>query len=101
VAVALVGGLHPAGVLLAALFFGGLVAGSNEMQRTAGVSSVIVSVIQGLVLLLLIAGPRARMRLPRGTEHEEALAADQRFDEEVTAERGQRGLASNSREEPR
>lgn len=61
IAVALVGGLHPVGVLLAALFFGGLVAGSNEMQRTAGVSSVIASVIQALALFLLIAGPRRRV----------------------------------------
>jgi ABC-type uncharacterized transport system permease subunit len=41
-------------VLLAALFFGGMVAGSNEMQRTAGVSSVIAYVIQALAVFLLI-----------------------------------------------
>jgi ABC-type uncharacterized transport system permease subunit len=60
IAVALVGSSHPLGVLLAALFFGGVVAGSNEMQRTAGVSSVIASVVQALALFLLIAGPRPR-----------------------------------------
>jgi simple sugar transport system permease protein len=60
IAVALVGRLHPLGVLLAALFFGALVAGSNEMQRTAGVSSVIASVMQAVVLLLLISAPRGR-----------------------------------------
>jgi simple sugar transport system permease protein len=54
IAVALVGQLHPVGVLLAALFFGGMVAGSNEMQRTAGVSSVIAYVIQALAVFLLI-----------------------------------------------
>jgi general nucleoside transport system permease protein len=68
IAVALVGGLHPVGVLLAALFFGGLVAGSNEMQRTAGVSSVIASVIQALALFLLIAGPRFRGATGRESE---------------------------------
>ena len=36
IAVALVGQLHPVGVLLSALFFGALVAGSNEMQRMCG-----------------------------------------------------------------
>jgi ABC-type uncharacterized transport system permease subunit len=54
IAVALVGGLRPLGVLLAALFFGALTAGSNEMQRAAGVSSVIALVVQALLLLLLI-----------------------------------------------
>lgn len=58
IAVALLGQLHPVGVLLAALFFGGLTAGSNEMQRTAGVSSVIAYVIQALAVLFLIAAPR-------------------------------------------
>jgi simple sugar transport system permease protein len=55
IAVALLGGLRPLRVLIAALFFGGLTAGSNEMQRTTGVSSVIGLVVQGLLLLLLIA----------------------------------------------
>ncbi len=59
IAVALVGRLHPIGVLFAALFFGALVAGSNEMQRTAGVSSVIASVIQALAVFLLITAPHA------------------------------------------
>jgi simple sugar transport system permease protein len=62
IAVALVGQLHPIGVLLSALFFGALVAGSNEMQRTAGVSSVIAYVIQALVVFLLIAWPQTRVR---------------------------------------
>ena len=57
IAVALVGRLHPLGVLLAAFFFGALMAGSNEMQRTAGVSSVIAYVIQAVALLALIAWP--------------------------------------------
>jgi ABC-type uncharacterized transport system permease subunit len=62
IAVALVGQLHPVGVLLSALFFGALVAGSNEMQRTAGVSSVIAYVIQALAVFLLIAWPQPRVR---------------------------------------
>jgi ABC-type uncharacterized transport system permease subunit len=54
IAVALLGRLHPAGVVVAALFFGALDAGSNAMQRTAGVSSVLVSVIQGTVVVFLV-----------------------------------------------
>jgi simple sugar transport system permease protein len=64
VAVALVGRLHPIGVVLAALFFGGLVAGSHEMQRAAGVSSVIAYVIQALALFLLITSPGRSRDVP-------------------------------------
>jgi general nucleoside transport system permease protein len=64
VAVALVGRLHPVGVLLAALFFGTLLAGSNEMQRAAGVSSVIVYVIQAIALLALVSLPGVGSKLP-------------------------------------
>ncbi len=63
IAVALLGRLHPAGVAAAAVLFGALEAGSSSMQRTAGVSSVLVSVIQAAVIFsLLAAEPR---RLPR------------------------------------
>lgn len=55
IAVALLARLHPAGVLLAALFFGALAAGSGAMQRTAGVSAVLTSVVQGVTILLLLA----------------------------------------------
>lgn len=58
IAVALLGRLHPLGVVAAGLFFGGLRAGSNEMQRAAGVSAVVVYVLQGLVILLIAAAPR-------------------------------------------
>jgi simple sugar transport system permease protein len=45
-------------VILAALLFGALEAGSSAMQRAAGVSSVLVSVIQATVILSLIAVER-------------------------------------------
>lgn len=54
IAVALLGRLHPAGVIAAAFFFGALDAGSNAMQRVAGVSSVLVSVIQATVILFML-----------------------------------------------
>jgi simple sugar transport system permease protein len=66
IAVALLGRLHPVGVMLAAILFGALEAGSGAMQRTAGVSSVLVSVIQATVIFSLIAverrGPASRKR---------------------------------------
>jgi len=55
IAVALLGRLHPAGVVAAAVFFGALDAGSTAMQSAAGVSSVLVSVIQATVIFSLIA----------------------------------------------
>jgi simple sugar transport system permease protein len=60
IAVALLGRLHPAGVVLAAILFGALEAGSGAMQRAAGVSSVLVSVIQATVIFSLIAVERRR-----------------------------------------
>ncbi len=55
IAVALLGRLDPWGVLLAGLLFGILEAGSMSMQRVAGVSAVIVSLIQGCVIFALAA----------------------------------------------
>jgi simple sugar transport system permease protein len=57
IAVALLGRLHPVGVLFAALFFGAMAAGAGEMQRSAGVSSVLVYVIQAIAIFLAIALP--------------------------------------------
>lgn len=54
IAVALLGRLHPAGVILAAGFFAALDTGSTAMQGSAGVSAVLVSVIQAMVIFSLI-----------------------------------------------
>jgi general nucleoside transport system permease protein len=64
IAVALLGRLDPLGVVVAALFFGVLEAGSNAMQRSAGVSAVLVLVIQATVILFLVALERTRIFLP-------------------------------------
>ncbi len=65
IAVALLGRLHPAGVAAAAIFFAVLEAGSDTMQRTAGIPSVLVSVVQGTVILVLV-GLERREWLARG-----------------------------------
>jgi ABC-type uncharacterized transport system permease subunit len=54
VAVALLGRLNPYGIVAAALFFGALTAGSGSMERSAGVSSVLVYVLQAVTLLVLL-----------------------------------------------
>jgi ABC-type uncharacterized transport system permease subunit len=55
VAVALLGRLNPGGIVLAALFFGGLTAGSETMESQAGISHNLVYVIQAIALLVLLA----------------------------------------------
>ncbi|GMV80992.1 MAG: hypothetical protein AMXMBFR7_21760 [Planctomycetota bacterium] len=61
IAVALVAGLHPLGVLPAALFFGLLETGARSMERSAGVPSQVVYLVEGLLILaLLVRG----LRLP-------------------------------------
>jgi simple sugar transport system permease protein len=51
IAVALLGALRPGGVIAAACFFAALSAGASAMERSAGVSSVLVAAVQGCTLL--------------------------------------------------
>jgi len=64
IAVALLGRLSPVGVVGAAVFFGILDAGSNAMQRVAGVSAVLVSIVQATVILFLVALEHRRSTMP-------------------------------------
>jgi ABC-type uncharacterized transport system permease subunit len=45
---------------VAALLFGALEAGSSAMQREAGISSVLVSIIQATVILFLVAAEHGK-----------------------------------------
>ncbi|HLW69145.1 MAG TPA: ABC transporter permease [Candidatus Binataceae bacterium] len=58
IAVALVAQLNPLAIIPSAIFFGALDNGAQSMQRTAGVSPVLVQVIQALVIILLLAFDR-------------------------------------------
>jgi simple sugar transport system permease protein len=60
IAVALIARLDPLGVVAAAVLFGALEAGASAMQRDAGVPSVIVSVVEALIILTVLAAERAR-----------------------------------------
>jgi simple sugar transport system permease protein len=53
--VAILGASHPLGVVLAALFWGGLANGAVEMESAVGVSRYLVVVIQSLVVLAVAA----------------------------------------------
>jgi simple sugar transport system permease protein len=67
--VALLGGLHPVGTLFSALFFGALTAGSGNLSRFSGVSSVLIYVIQAAAVLAVV-GARAWQSRRAGAERE-------------------------------
>ena len=54
IVVALFGGLHPFGILPAAVFFGLLLVGADMTQRSAGVPANMVLVIQGAIILAIV-----------------------------------------------
>jgi ABC-type uncharacterized transport system permease subunit len=77
IAVALLGYTHPVGVTLAAVFFGGLRAGFNAVQRTEGLPLALAQVVQGLTLILVVASvalPRLRSMLRRKEAVDGAVA---------------------------
>lgn len=55
IAVALLAQLHPLGTIASAFFFGALTTGAGELQRTAGVSSMVATLAQAVVILAMIA----------------------------------------------
>jgi ABC-type uncharacterized transport system permease subunit len=70
IAVALLAGLHPAGVIVTGILFGALEAGAGAMQRDAGVPAIAVYVVEAVIIIvaLLATAPKggwssARARL--------------------------------------
>jgi simple sugar transport system permease protein len=55
IVVALLGELHPIGMVVSAFLFAALVVGGNAMERSAGVPFALVDVIQGMIILLILA----------------------------------------------
>ncbi|MBV8772342.1 MAG: ABC transporter permease [Deltaproteobacteria bacterium] len=55
IAVALIARLNPLAMVPSAILFGALDNGAQAMQRTEGVSPVLVQVVQGLVIMILLA----------------------------------------------
>jgi simple sugar transport system permease protein len=67
IVVAMLAGLHPLGVVLAAIFVAGIFVGADAMSRAVHVSSYIADVIVATSLLtLLVAMLLVRFRLRRG-----------------------------------
>ncbi len=54
IAVALLGGLHPLGVIIAGVLFGALEAGAGAMQRDAGIPAVAVYVVEAVVIIVAL-----------------------------------------------
>jgi ABC-type uncharacterized transport system permease subunit len=54
IAVALLAQLHPLATIAAAVFFGALVTGAGDLQRSANISSAIAVLAQAIVILVLV-----------------------------------------------
>jgi simple sugar transport system permease protein len=83
IAVALLARNSPIGVLPAALLFAALAQGGSVMEGTVGVSSELVSFIQGLMIVLVLAATtllyrarRGRVRARGGPRAPDAAAVD-------------------------
>ena len=62
IAVALLARLDAAAVIVTGVLFGALEAGASAMQRDAGVPSVVVSIIEAALILILVTVQRVRIR---------------------------------------
>jgi simple sugar transport system permease protein len=54
IAVALLGGLDPAGVVLSGVLIGALEAGAGAMQRDAGIPAVAVYVVEAAIIVVAL-----------------------------------------------
>jgi simple sugar transport system permease protein len=52
--VALLGRLHPVGIVLSSILFSALIVGANKMQSAVGVPTAIAGIIQGVVILFVL-----------------------------------------------
>jgi simple sugar transport system permease protein len=65
VVVALLGGLHPVGVFLAALFLGFLIFGIQSAQRSVGLPVAFVIAFEGIVIICLLLGEYIQQHFER------------------------------------
>jgi ABC-type uncharacterized transport system permease subunit len=66
IAVALLAGLNPGGVIVTGILFGALQAGAGAMQRDAGIPAAWVGVVEALVILAVLAIDRIRRAIGGG-----------------------------------
>ncbi|PID57997.1 ribose ABC transporter permease [candidate division KSB3 bacterium] len=68
--VAMLGKGHPLGILVSSLVFAALLVGGSNMQQDFGVPVALVSIIQALIVLFVVAGEtlqKYRIRIVRGS----------------------------------
>lgn len=65
---ALFGQLHPLGTIPASALFGALLVGANKMQRAVQVPSALITALNGLVVVFVVASEIWRRRLARRQE---------------------------------
>jgi simple sugar transport system permease protein len=54
IVIAMLGNLHPVGVLFSSLFFSVIIVGAQTMSRMTGVPTYIAEVIQGMSLMVML-----------------------------------------------
>ena len=54
IVIAMLGNLHPVGVLFSSLFFSVIIVGAHTMSRMTGVPTYIAEVIQGMALMIML-----------------------------------------------
>lgn len=62
IAVALLAGLHPGGVVVVGILFGALEGGAGAMQRSAGIPAAWVNAVEALAILSVLAVDQLRRR---------------------------------------
>ncbi|MBK8020341.1 MAG: ABC transporter permease [Chloroflexi bacterium] len=79
---ALFGGLNPFGAIPAAIFFGGLLVGAQNMQRAVGIPAALVTTINGLIVVFVVSSQifnqvrsRRRLKQPPAPERVESRTA--------------------------
>ncbi len=60
---ALLGGLHPLGIVPSSILFGGLLVGGDKMQRAMQVPQVLITAILGLIVLFVVSTDYFKRRL--------------------------------------
>jgi simple sugar transport system permease protein len=74
---ALFGQLHPLGTIPASILFGALIVGANELQRAVQVPSSLVTVLNGLVVIVVVGSEIWRRSLARKQEIQATIAQEE------------------------
>jgi general nucleoside transport system permease protein len=86
---ALLGGLHPIGLIPASVVFGGLLVGADKMQRAVQVPSALVTAMLGLVVLFVSGAALWSRRLAAVRASEAADRTDRESSPPATATTGE------------